>query len=79
VSKKDKRVKTLLKFPNTMRFSDVRGVLEEHGYTLERTKGSHHTFTKKNALTITVPVHKNSVKIDYLKIIAKTLNLKEEE
>jgi predicted RNA binding protein YcfA (HicA-like mRNA interferase family) len=79
MSKKEKRLKALLSFPNTMRFTEVRGVLEDNGYSLERTKGSHHIFTKKESTTITVPVHKNNVKIDYLKLIAKALDLKEEK
>lgn len=69
----------LLKFPNTMRFSDAQHILEDAGYTLERSKGSHHMFSKKGSPSITIPVHKNSVKIDYLKIIAKTLDLSASE
>jgi hypothetical protein len=37
MSKKEKRIAELLKFPNTMRFSDVLNVLEGKGYALERT------------------------------------------
>jgi predicted RNA binding protein YcfA (HicA-like mRNA interferase family) len=75
MSKKEKRIAELLEFPNMMRFSDVRNLLEDEGYTLERSKGSHHMFAKKGSVTITIPVHKGTVKIDYLKIIAKTLEL----
>jgi len=35
-------------------------VLEEHGWRLVRTKGSHHAFQKAgNTATIIVPVHGN--------------------
>ena len=77
MSKTDKRVAELLEFPNTMRFSDVQKVLEAYGYALDRVKGSHHIFTKKGATRIDIPVHNKVVKIDYLKIIAKTLSLEE--
>jgi predicted RNA binding protein YcfA (HicA-like mRNA interferase family) len=70
---------TLLEFPNTMRFSDVQNIPEDAGYTLEHSKGSHYMFSKKGSRSITIPVHKNSVKIDYLKIIAKTLDLSASE
>jgi hypothetical protein len=36
-------------------------------------------FGKKGSPSITIPVHKNSVKIDYLKIIAGALELSAEE
>ena len=74
MSKKEKRITELLKFPNTMRFFEVQTILEDKGYTLERTKGSHHIF-KKDASIVNVPVHNKVVKVEYLKNIAKMLEV----
>ena len=37
---------------------DIGKLLEKHGWTLARTRGSHHIYTKPGqAETISVPVH----------------------
>ena len=76
MSKKEKRISELLKFPNTMRFSDVCSILEDKGYTLASTKGSHHIL-EKDISTVNVPVHNKVVKVEYLKNVAKELKLEE--
>ena len=62
-----------------MRFSEVERVLESHGYTLARTKGSHNIFKKPGSPRIEVPtVNGRDVKVEYLKDVAAMLELKEE-
>ena len=76
MSRMDKLIAKLLRFPNTMRFSDVEKVLNAHGYEETRTAGSHHIFTKAGADPVTVPtVGGREVKKGYLKEIAAELDL----
>jgi len=57
-------------------FDDVRKLLEEFGWSLARTSGSHMHFTKEGERTITVPLVKGRrVKRTYLDIICERLGL----
>jgi predicted RNA binding protein YcfA (HicA-like mRNA interferase family) len=49
------------------RFSEVRKMLEEKGYTLARITGSHHVFTKPGARALPIPVHRGMVKPEYVR------------
>jgi len=40
-----------------MNGKDLSSVLKEHGWTLDRVKGSHHIFIKPGKRSIPVPVH----------------------
>ncbi len=53
------------------RFNLVRKTLEKKGYRLTRISGSHHIFTKKDALPVSIPVHKGKVKGFYVRQIEK--------
>jgi predicted RNA binding protein YcfA (HicA-like mRNA interferase family) len=53
------------------RFSEVRKILENKGYTLTRISGSHHVFTKPGELPVSIPVHKGKVKSYYVRQIEK--------
>lgn len=53
------------------RFNEVKKKLESKGYALTRISGSHHIFTKKGALPISIPVHRGKVKSHYVKEIEK--------
>jgi len=52
--------------PNDATFSDIRKLLEQEGFVLDRITGSHHVFTK-DEITFVVPVHNNKVKTIYVK------------
>lgn len=56
---------------NTERFSQVKKLLESKGFKLARVNGSHHIFTRKDSLPVSVPVHKGKVKGFYVKQIEK--------
>jgi predicted RNA binding protein YcfA (HicA-like mRNA interferase family) len=71
-----KLTERLLRFPITMRYTEV--FLEAYGWELERITGSHHIFVKPGQRIIDVVVHDKVVKIEYLKMIADRLKLKEE-
>jgi predicted RNA binding protein YcfA (HicA-like mRNA interferase family) len=52
--------------PSPVRYAVVRKYLERHGWTLARTTGSHHVFTKPGApRPFPVAVHNGMVKYGY--------------
>jgi predicted RNA binding protein YcfA (HicA-like mRNA interferase family) len=53
------------------RFSKVKKRLEKKGYKLTRISSSHHIFTKKGSLPISIPVHGGKVKVFYVRQIEK--------
>ena len=57
-------------------FSDVKALLEMFGWTLDRSSGSHHTFTKDGEPSITVStISGRTVKQYILKQICDRLGL----
>lgn len=42
--KKEKRLQKLRQSQKDVSFDELRQVLEDHGFTLDRTAGSHHIF-----------------------------------
>ncbi len=80
VSRREKLVQELLSFPRTMRFAEVRSIIESHGYTHHQPRGggSHHIFRKPGEAHISVPVHGDHVKRIYLKDVARKLGLMKE-
>lgn len=61
--------------PSEVRFKEVRRLLENAGYRLDRIHGSHHIFTKDDAEPISIPVHRQKVKPFYVRQIKKTLQI----
>jgi predicted RNA binding protein YcfA (HicA-like mRNA interferase family) len=53
------------------RFSIVKKMLEQKGYQLVRTSGSHHVFEKPGTGIFVVPVHNGKVKPFYVRQIEK--------
>jgi predicted RNA binding protein YcfA (HicA-like mRNA interferase family) len=62
--------------PSDARFAAFRRFLEDHGYTLDRTSGSHHIFTKPGHPAISVPVHRGQVAWVYIRKAEKALGSK---
>lgn len=75
MTRRDKLVERILRRPPTARFSDVRSLLEEYGWTYDRMKGSHAQFTKPGERTLPVPVHNGAVKRVYLNRLCDLLAL----
>ncbi len=64
--------------PSEASFSDVRSILEAHGWVLKRRQGSHAHFTKPGERTQTVPIARGrSVKRYILDQIIERLGLDE--
>ena len=49
MSKRAKRLQRLRNNPKNVTFDDLRIVLEDYGFVLERSSGSHHSFKVKVA------------------------------
>ncbi|MEM6428890.1 MAG: type II toxin-antitoxin system HicA family toxin [Deinococcota bacterium] len=77
MTKKEKLIQQLTSLPTDMRFSDVRKVLEWHGYELRRSSGSHFMFRKDGFPRLDIPKRDGkTVARAYLKMIADALELK---
>jgi predicted RNA binding protein YcfA (HicA-like mRNA interferase family) len=72
VSKRVKLLESLKQSPNNVTFAQIRKLLEQEGFTLERITGSHHVF-RKEATIFVVPVHKNKVKAVYVKRVVEII------
>jgi predicted RNA binding protein YcfA (HicA-like mRNA interferase family) len=59
--------------PSPVRFAEVRKLMEKHGWTLQRIRGSHHTFVKPGQRCFPVPVHDGKVDYAYYRKIQKDL------
>ncbi|MEZ6242156.1 MAG: type II toxin-antitoxin system HicA family toxin [Phycisphaerales bacterium] len=57
-----------------VRFTEIRKILEKHGWQLSRTRGSHHVFTGKDRPTIPIPVHRGKVRHEYAKLVQKEID-----
>jgi predicted RNA binding protein YcfA (HicA-like mRNA interferase family) len=63
----------VLSVPVEMRFSEIKQVLEDAGWTHSRTVGSHHQFTKPGMRTLVVPEHGGKVKQATIRQVAKNV------
>jgi predicted RNA binding protein YcfA (HicA-like mRNA interferase family) len=78
MTRRDKLIERIRQRPTTASFKDVQVLLTEFGWTLNRTAGSHFTFTKPGEYPIVVTVHDKRVKRGYLDDICTRLGLDEE-
>lgn len=61
--------------PSEVRYSEVKRLLESHGWVLNRINGSHHVFTKPAGRSFSIPVHHGKVKFPYVREIKKHLGI----
>lgn len=64
--RKRKLLDRLKNSPAGVTFGDIRTLLLQEGFRLERVTGSHHIF-KRSDVTFVIPVHSNRVKSVYVK------------
>ena len=66
----DKLLDRILNLSKDMRFSELRKVLEEYGYTMTAPKSgsSHYTFRKPGCMPITIPKHEPIKKV-YVELV----------
>ena len=76
MSRRDKLVERALQRPTAMRFSEIRRLVEMHGWEMAKPKGSSHfVFKKAGQFPITIPVHNERVEDVYIDQICKRLGL----
>jgi predicted RNA binding protein YcfA (HicA-like mRNA interferase family) len=66
MSKREKLRERLKNNPTDATFSDIRKLLEQEGFVLDRIAGSHHIFVR-DEIILPIPVHNNKVKTVYTK------------
>jgi len=59
--------------PSEVRFAELRKLLESHGWTLDRVKGSHHIFVRPGAHNVVLPVHRGKCKAVYRRLILEAI------
>lgn len=72
MSKREKLLEKLKKSPNNVTFDQVKKVLLNEDFILDRTVGSHHIF-KRGEVTFVIPVHGNKVKVVYIKRVVEII------
>ncbi|MGI9066258.1 MAG: type II toxin-antitoxin system HicA family toxin [Pyrinomonadaceae bacterium] len=73
--RKRKLLERLKNNPRSATFDDIRTLLSQEGFTLDRVTGSHHIF-KRVGLTFVIPVHGNRVKSVYVKRVVELIEAK---
>lgn len=72
MSKREKLLAKLKNNPHNVTFDQIRKVLLEQNFVLDRVSGSHHVF-KREKVTFVIPVHKNQVKAVYVRRIIEII------
>ncbi|MGG6268428.1 type II toxin-antitoxin system HicA family toxin [Leptolyngbya sp. AN03gr2] len=78
MTKRKKLQERLRNNPNDVTFADIRNLLEQEGFTLDRITGSHHIF-EKGETTFVVPVHNGKVKSVYVKRAIRLIELEDNQ
>lgn len=78
MSKWDKLINKICNLSKDVRFDELKKILEEYGYEMDRYKGSSHcTFRKKGCNPITIPKHKPINQV-YIKMVKQIIEREEE-
>jgi predicted RNA binding protein YcfA (HicA-like mRNA interferase family) len=72
VTTSEKLMERLSGNPHGVSFSEIRKLLEEHDFTLDRITGSHHIF-KRGPVIIVIPVHNKRVKVVYVRRVVEII------
>ncbi len=72
MSRREKLFDKLRNSPHNATFADVRNLLQQQGFSLERVAGSRHVF-KRGEIAFVIPVHRNQVKSVYIKRVIELL------
>lgn len=76
--KKLKLLTRLKNAPSGATFNDIRTLLFQEGFRLDRVAGSHHIFRKAD-VTFVIPVHANRVKSVYVKRVIELVEQEKEK
>lgn len=74
MSQWDKLIKKLKNSPQSMRYNDLKKILENYGYVAKETSGgsSHVTFRKDGCTPVTIPRHEPILKI-YVEMVREVV------
>ena len=73
MSQWEKLLEKLYSKSSEMRFQDLKIILEHYGYRMDLPRGgSHRTFRKPNARSITIP-EKSPVKTCYIELVQRAV------
>lgn len=68
MSKRKKRLERIRQNPKNVSFEELRQVLEDYGFVLDRVVGSHYSFKRmQNSSLFVLPYRKPAVKVVYVK------------
>lgn len=76
MTKKEKRLARIRQNPKNVSFNELRQVLEDYGFVMKRSRGSHHIFdaqVDEQILTLTIPLTKPHLKAVYVKEALKAI------
>ena len=74
--RKLKLLQRLKNSPKSATFDDVRRLLLQQGFILDRVTGSHHLFKRAGTIFV-IPVHANRVKSIYVKRVIELIETDE--
>ena len=75
-TRRQKRRRKIAQKPKNIRFADLQRLLEDYGFELKRTKGSHHSFVGyvgDQKVTVVIP-YRRPLKEVYVKKVLKILD-----
>ena len=78
MSKWDKLILRIKSLDKNMRFEELQKVLEAYGYEMSSSGGSHCSFRKEGARTVTIPKHR-VVKLFYVAIVKEIVEMEEKK
>ena len=76
--RKEKLLTQLKNNPRGATFNELRRLLLQEGFRLDRITGTHHIFEKAGVIFV-IPVHANRVKSVYVKRVIKFVEQAEEK
>lgn len=81
MTRRDRLIASIVARPTEAKFGDVHAILELYGWTLARTKGSHHIYKSEDGtqMITVLTVSGRRVKRRYLDQICRLLELDVEE
>ena len=72
MTKKEKLFERIKNNPKNVRFSDLKQLLIDENFILDRISGSHHIFRRGDIIFV-MPMHKNQVKSVYVKKVIEII------
>lgn len=73
MTKKEKLFERIKNNPNGVRFSELKQLLINENFVLDRVSGSHHIFRNKDVVFV-IPMHKNYVKSVYVRKVIEIID-----